>query len=283
MKETCIDRDEVFVADHKAPKVPQPGERALDNPPPPIPPQLAPILMGRSLVVATRGDDRLDAPTGQPSTQRVAVIAAIGNQAVRPLARAPRLARPADRDGVEGRFEERDFRRRCRVQVCSQRSTRAIDQNHPLRALAPLGRADLEPPFFAGAKLPSAKHSSQRSLSRSLSSARKARQSFSSTPLSSQALSRRQQVLGLLYRRGSSLQGAPVHKIHRIPSKQRRSATGGCPPFGRGFGGGKCTRIASHWVWVNLRHAMDRLLFSFAMPGVMIPQPRGFETSSTAA
>ena len=66
--------------------------------------------------------------------------------------------RPGDFDGSEGLAEELDLRRGRRVQVCSQRSTRAIDQYHPLGSLAAFGLADFGAPFLAGAKLPSMKH-----------------------------------------------------------------------------------------------------------------------------
>jgi hypothetical protein len=185
MKEPGIGRDQPFIADHEAPKVAQPGKRPLDNPPAAIASQLASILMGGMLMVPARWDDGFNAPPAQPSAQRVAVIAAIRDQAFRALARPPRLPGPADGDRFEGLFEEGDFRRGRRLQVCSQRSTRAIDQNPPLCTLAAFRLTDFCPPFFAGIKLPSAKHSSQRSFSWSFRRARKARQSWSSTPVSS--------------------------------------------------------------------------------------------------
>jgi hypothetical protein len=236
----------------------EPRERALDDPPAPIAPQLPAILMRGMLVAAARRDNRLNPPTGQPGPQRVAIIASIRDQSLWSLAGASRFPRPADGDRVERRFEERDFCRGSRLQVCSQRSTRAIDQNHPLRALAPLGGADFASPLFAGMKLPSAKHSSQRIFCWSLSWAKKTRQSLSRMPVSSQSLSRRQQVLGLPYRRGSSLHCAPVHRIQRMPSKQRRSATRGRPPRGDTWGWGRWTRMASHWVFLSPRHAVFR-------------------------
>jgi hypothetical protein len=105
-----------------------------------------------------------------------------------------------------------------------------------------------------------------------LSWAKKARQSFSSTPVSSQCLSRRQQVAGLPYWRGTSLHGAPVQRIQRTPSKQRRSSTRGRPPREEPWGWGRWTRIASHWAFVNRRHAMSRLPFLLAIHSVIIPQ-----------
>jgi hypothetical protein len=258
MKEACVGRDQPFITDDQAAEMAKPGEGAFHDPPPPIAPQLPPILMGGSLMVAACGNERFDSPPGQARSQGVAIIASIGDQAVGPFARASGFPWPPDGDRLEGLLEERDFRRGCRVQVCSQRSTRAIDQNHPLCALATFRRADFGSPFLAGIKLPSAKHSSQRSFSRSCSWAKKARQSLSRRPVSSHSLSRRQQVLGLPYRRGSSLHWAPVHRIQRMPSKQRRSSTRGRPPRGEVLGWGRWTRIASHCAFVSLRQAMPR-------------------------
>src|SRR3712207_4486233 len=186
MKEASIGGDQPLIAHHEAPKMAQPRERALDDPPAAIPPQFPAVLMRCSLVVPPCRDNRVDAAPGQSGAQRVAVIPPIRNQPLGPLARASGLAGAPDRDGVERPLEERDFRRGRRLQVCSQRSTRAIDQNHPLGALTAFRLADLGAPFFAGTKLPSAKHSSQRIFSWSLSWAKRARQSVSSTPASPQ-------------------------------------------------------------------------------------------------
>jgi hypothetical protein len=261
MKEACIGHNQPFIADDQAAEMAEPREGALHDPPPPVAPQLAAVLGRGPLMVGTGGNDRLDASASQSGSQRIAVIAPTGNQALRPFAWASGLSRAPNRDGVERPFEKRHFRRGRRLQVCSQRSTRAIDQNHPLCTLAAFRLPDLGPPFLAGMKLPSTKHSSQRIFWWSLSWATKARQSLRSMPLSSHCLSRRQQVLGLPYRRGSSLHWAPVQRIQRIPSKQRRSSTRGRPPWADRVGSGRCTRIASHCCLVSPRHAMARLLF----------------------
>jgi hypothetical protein len=130
--------------------------------------------------------------------------------------------------------------------VCSQRSTRAIDQKHPLGTLALLGLADSGAPFFAGAKLPSPKHSSQRTFSASFSSARKARHSASNVPSSSHWRRRRQQVLELPYWRGSAFHGAPVHRIHRMPSKHFRGSAAGRPPRALSLRRGSSGAILAH-------------------------------------
>src|SRR5437867_6564914 len=259
MKEAEVGLDEALMAHQEPPKPADPGERPLDDPAVAIASQFSAILMRRLAVVAPRRNDRLDAAGLQRAPQGIAVVAPIGDQTIRVAPRPTRSMRPCHGDGGEGLLEERDLRRGRRVQVCSQRSTRAIDQKHPLRTFASLCLPDLEPPFFAGAKLPSAKHSSQRSFSRSFKSARKARHRLSSVSSCSQVKRRRQQVVGLPYLRGSSLQGAPVHKIQRMPSKHFRSSARGRPP--RGFGGwaGRCSLRRAHCTSVSLRHAIGNL------------------------
>ena len=76
---------------------------------------------------AWRGDDRLDASTGPPSAPGMAVIAPIRHQALGALAGSTGLAGVADGARVEGLLEEGDCCRGRRVQVCVQRSPRAID------------------------------------------------------------------------------------------------------------------------------------------------------------
>jgi hypothetical protein len=247
MKEAPVGREQTVIAYRQSAEVAEPPDRALHDPAAPIAAQTPAVLVGGLRVVAAGGDDGLNAPVLEKPAGRIAVVGAVGNQP---------LGRPADRLARERLLEEGDFRRRRRVQVCSQRSTRAIDQYHPLCALAPFGGADFGAPFFAGAKLPSTKHSFQRIFWRSLSSWRKARHSANSTPLSSHCRSRRQQVVGLPYRGGSSLHGAPVHSTHRMPSKQRRGSARGRPPWGRRFSRGRCDRIRSHCASVSARQAM---------------------------
>ncbi|MEM2002464.1 MAG: hypothetical protein QXT77_07465 [Candidatus Methanomethylicaceae archaeon] len=68
---------------------------------------------------------------------------------------------------------------------------------------------------------------------------------------------------------GSSLQGAPVHRIQRIPSKHRLSSTLGLPPFGLGLYGGRWPLTFSYCSSVNFRHLMPPALTRW-----------GFETRS---
>src|SRR5262249_32732395 len=183
MKEAAVRGKQPVIAHREPTEVAEPFDRAFDDPAPPLAAQTPPILLGGLGVVRARGNDRLDAARLEKAPHGVAVVAAVGDQP---------LGCPADRLTRERLLEERDLRRGRRVRVCSQRTTRAIDQYHPLRSLAALGFADFGAPLFAGAQLPSTKHSFQRSFCRSLSSLRKARQRAKSTLLSSHCRSRRQ-------------------------------------------------------------------------------------------
>lgn len=247
MKEAGISDQQTFVTDHEAPLPTQPGKGSFNDPAFPVPPHRASILMSGFFVIPPGRNDRFNSPSGKTLTQRVAIITPVSDQPIRLLSRASGMMLARHRHGVQRLLYKRHLRRGCRVQVCSQRSTLAIDQNHPLRPLSPLGFPDSGPPFLAGAKLPSIKHSLHWILSRSESSDKRARHNFSKTPDSSHSFKRRQQVLELPYFCGSSLQGAPVHKTQRIPSKHRRSSARGRPPIGETDFLGSHGSIFAHW------------------------------------
>lgn len=252
MEETRISLNQTLVTYYKAAEVTEPSEGALNYPSSLVPTHLAPILVSGSPIVAPSRYYRLNATPLECLAKRVRVIAPVCYEPIGTLAWSPGSVGAPHSYGIERMFEQLHLRRGCRVQVCSQRSTRAIDQNHPLRTLAPLGLAHFRAPFLAGAKLPSAKHSSQRILSRSLSFARKTRHISSNAPLSSHSRSLRQQVEALPYSLGSSLHCAPVHSTHNMPSKQRRSSARGLPPLGLGLCRGRCGIISSHCLSVSL-------------------------------
>ena len=174
--------------------------------------------------------DQLNLSGLQPLSQPITVVGLVGDQPRHPLAGpTPRPARHLHL--LKGFFDQFDFRRRGRSKCASKRNTLAVDHHHPLRTLAALGLPDTGPPFFAGAKLPSAKVSFQSRYWRSSSSARSARQTSSQMPNSSQSFSRRQHVEGLGYGSGRSRQQAPLLSTQRMPSRTRRLSFQGRPPF----------------------------------------------------
>lgn len=253
MEEGLINPQRAVIAHDQAPEIAEPSEGAFDGPAPFVTPQRPAVLCRRLAPILAVRSNQLDPTPGQLFPQRVAVVAAIGNQ---PHQLLPRTTRPMPRpylDGRQRRFDAFDFRRGRRVKVVSQRNTLAVDHHHPLCPLAPLGFSDPCAPFFAGAKLPSRNASLHFNCCRSFNSAQNARHRFNHTPCSSQSLSRRQQVDGDGNASGKPCQRAPLRSIHKMPSNTLRSLAGGRPPRGRAGCLGSKGRIFSHWASVSNR------------------------------
>src|SRR5436189_6465094 len=134
MDETSKHRVVALIAHDQTPEMTEPGDRPLHNPAPTVATQPASVLMSRSSVVRARWDDRLNALLHELLTQGIAVIATIQHQALRFAPWATGSVCAFHRDAVQTVCEQFHFRRGRRVQVCSQRSTRAIDQNQALCA-----------------------------------------------------------------------------------------------------------------------------------------------------
>jgi hypothetical protein len=251
MEKALIDAQQAVVTNCQSAKVTEPGVRPFDFPAAFIAPQLASIVKGFFVFVPAVGSNQLDPALFHASPQRIAVVAFIGNDALRfgawPSAPA-RYFNPCERG-----FGESYFVRRGRREECSQRNTFAVDQYHPLRALAALGFADGIAPFFAGAKLPSMNVSSQRNSPRRSSVPSRVRQASSHTSRSSQSRSRRQQVTPLGYRLGMSRHRAPVRSTQSMPSKQTRFEAQGRPlPSRRRLGSGSKSLTFSHCSSVSI-------------------------------
>jgi len=240
----------MLMTNQQAAKLSEPCIGPLDDPSPFVASEFSSIFVTPFLVVLPIGCNQFDAPLVQAPAQRVRIVAAIGDHPLRPLPR-PAL-RLRDADFGERGFRKRNFCRRGTFQPNSQRNTFTVCQYHPLRALAALGFTDREAPFFAGAKLPSRKVSSQRSRPFSSSAPSRARQASSQTPSSCHHCNRRQQVEGEGNWSGKNRQAAPVCRIHRMPSKHARFAAGGRPRRSRrGFRFGNKGSISSHCSSVN--------------------------------
>lgn len=128
----------------------------------------------------------------------------------------------------------------------------AVEQYHPLRALATLGFADCGAPFLAGAKLPSRKLSPHFNKPSPSSTPSSVRQAFSHTPSSSQCFNRRQQVAADGYWAGRNRHGAPVLSTHKMPSRQALFEAHGRPRLSlRRFNFGSSGTISPHCSSVN--------------------------------
>lgn len=190
MNKCRINRIGTLITNDQSSKVLQPGVGSLDDPAMFVTPQLASVLVGGSTIVATCWNDRLDTTVYEEASNAVAVISTVSNQALGLFMKSVFV------ELIERRFEESDFSRGRRVHVNSERSTRAICQNHKLCSLAPLGLADFCPPFFAETKVPSMKHSFQQIIPASFNWLRKARHRLRSVPSAAHSLKRRWTVLG---------------------------------------------------------------------------------------
>jgi hypothetical protein len=144
------------------------------------------------------------------------------------------------------------FVRRGRRQENSQRYTLAIGQYHAFRALATLRFTDCGAPFFAGKKVASIKHSSQRNSPCWSNVPSKARQASNQTPRSSHCRNRRQQVAGLGYCGGRSRHRAPDFSTQRMPSTHARLSAAGRPRRRFFFFCGNKFLIAAHCRSVSL-------------------------------
>src|SRR6202167_2905952 len=171
MEEGSVHGDLMIIAHEQSAKVAQPGEGAFDLPARAVAAQSAPVVeRGFAPSPAMRTDEQ-DAALEQPPAQGIAVVSAVGDDAQWSLVRAAATT-ARDRDLRQRAFGQGHFPRAGRDQLASQRNTLAVDHHHPLRAFAPLGFANSEAPFLAGAKLPSRKLSLQSSLPRWSSSDR---------------------------------------------------------------------------------------------------------------
>jgi hypothetical protein len=218
----------MFIANHQSPEVGDPCDASFHLPSTFVPAQLSSILRRRLLSIALVRTDQFDATPLESLTQRIGIGGFVVDQPLGVFAWPATTTR--HRHPFQRGFDQRRFVRGRTGKLNSQRNTLAACHHHPLCTLSAFGLADAGTPFFAGAKPPSAKVSSQSRRPCSSSSPRNVRQMSSQTPCSSQSRSLRQQVLGEGYWAGRSFQRAPDRSTHKIPSKQLRLSLGGRPP-----------------------------------------------------
>ena len=201
----------------------QVSKGALDLPAFGVTAQGASIVARSAAPSPTMRTDQDDPALEQAPAQWITIISAIGNDKQGPALWSP-APRPRHRDARQSRFRQGYFSRGSGAELASQRNTLAVCHHHPLRTFATFGFTHAEPPFLAGAKLPSKNTSLQLSLPWASSCPSKPRQVFNHTSRSSHSCRRRQQVLAEGYSLGKSRQRAPLRKTHKIPSKTCRSS-----------------------------------------------------------
>lgn len=226
-----------LIANDQSTEIEQPADRALDLPSPPVASERSSVLSRGSFASSPVGTDQFNAPLGQSLSQGIAVGGSVINQALGALAQNALL---------QERFNQLDFRRAGAGDVDAQGCAAAIDQEHDLCPFAAFGLTDAKSPFLAGAKVPSAIASSQRSDFNPSSRCRSRDQACWKIPDSVHSLRRRQHVAGDGKCVGKSFQRAPLINTQRIPSRQGRGGTGGRPPAGVISRTGKRSSIKCH-------------------------------------
>ena len=246
MKESPIHFYFSFISNNQASKITEPCKCSFNLPAFPITSKFSTVLSFRFFSIASMRSNQIYFQMLKSLSKRIAIIALIGNKSFRAFLGSAATS-AWNLDGFKRFFRKFYFRWRCRGKGASQRNTLAVDHHHPLRAFTFFGFSNASAPFFAGAKLPSIKASSQSSNPSSSSIDKNLRHISSQTPWSSHKRNRRQHVDGLGYRFGRSCQRAPVRKIHSMPSKTSRLSIEGRPPFGFIFGSGSSSFNSFHW------------------------------------
>jgi hypothetical protein len=272
MEKRTIDSYVSVVSHNESAAVAQPRERAFDFPPSFESSQRSAILRRFFASSLAMRADKFYASFGKTFSQGIRVVRTICYKTLG-LAFGSARSTSGHRYVFERLFDELDFCWGRRVQVVSQRNTLAVDHHHPLRSFAPFGLSDAFAPFFAGAKLPSVKHSLQSRWPRLSNSARNALQMVSQTSCSSQSRSRRQQVEPLAYFLGTSSHGAPVRSTQSMPSNTLRLSIHGLPPRFDFLSFGSSGSILVHCSSVSFQRFFDRFLAIERLLSTMIYRP----------
>src|SRR5436190_9731641 len=126
-------------------KLSQPGVSPLHNPATLVTPQFPSVLVAPMLVVFPVRHNQFDAAFPEPLTERVRIVSAIGNHALRLLSRTAFW--PWYPDLGERGFRKCNFIRRGTFQPNSQRNTFTVDSTIHFVPLPRLVLPTAEPPF----------------------------------------------------------------------------------------------------------------------------------------
>src|SRR5579883_466105 len=236
----------IFVAHDQAAKVEQPGKETLDFVSPHVAAQRASVLGGHAPVDFI-GRNQLGAVLlHELFVELVTVVSLVANQPFGWIGHHARVHRGRD---------QFYFSRRSAFCPQGERKTLAVCNAHDLGALAPLGFPNQSPPFLAGTKVPSTKHSFKSNPPASCKCWARVGSNFSSTPDLTQFWKRRCAVWYGPYRGGRSFQGAPVRKIHNTPfNTLRRSLQGRPRPSSRTGSSGRMVSNSCHCSSVKSIH-----------------------------
>src|ERR1019366_10369089 len=111
MKERPINGQRAVVAHYQSAEVAEPGERAFHGPSSAVTPERPAVLRRRLATILAMRDDQLNAAPGQSLPQRVAVVAAVRNDACGLLPRTAGPVSPPYAERRERRLRQPDLRR----------------------------------------------------------------------------------------------------------------------------------------------------------------------------
>src|SRR5258708_40052442 len=140
----------IFISHHQPAKVEEPGKEPFDFPAAQVPAQWPSVLRGHPAVLFIGGDQLHSVLLHQLFIEPVAVVGLVADQTHGHVRYDPL---------VECGGDQFHFRRRSAFCPQGERKTMAVCNAHDLGALAPLGFPHESPPFLAGTKVPSTKHS----------------------------------------------------------------------------------------------------------------------------
>ncbi len=234
----------IFITNHQATVVLEPGKQPLHFPPFSKSPQGTTVLRSGLSSIAFMRRNQIDAPFfGQLLIQCIAVIRSVANHFFRNMLQKTRIQRSLD---------QRHFMRTSAGCVNGDRKTKSVCEAHNFGTFSLFGFAHSIAPFFAGANVPSINPSLRSMPPRSFKSWANAVRILVKTPDSVHSWKRRWQVLFGGYRSGKSAHWAPVRRIHRMPLRTERKSCGGRPGFpGCALGFGRYPAIRCHCSFVR--------------------------------
>jgi len=208
----------VFVSNDQSSELLKPGKQALNLPSASITSQLSAVLSTDLSASSTMRRNYFNTALLKESiVEFVAVICFVADQLIRSI---------FSKAAVYSGFNKLYFMGRSAFNMSGDRKTRSVCDCHDLGALAALCLANSKTPFFAGAKLPSMNASRMSIFPRSCRSATSSSAIFRKTPNSTHRWNQRWHVWCGGYLCGRSFQGAPVRRIHSMPSSSWRGSVG---------------------------------------------------------
>jgi hypothetical protein len=210
----------IFVAHNNPTKVLQPRKQAFNLPASFVTPKFSAVLRFCPFPISFVRRNQFNVEFFQLFIERIRIIRFIADYLSRSL---------FDKTLAEGSLNQFDLVRRSRFRVDGERKTKAVCHCHELRAFAPLGFSNFEPPFLADTKVPSIKVSDKSSFPRSSKSWAKVSSTLFNLSSLTHSWNRRWQVWYGGNRSGKSAHRAPERKIQSTPFITWRSARRGLP------------------------------------------------------